>query len=136
MTTVAAAAPRVRTRVSSLMLGPRKIDKLVIYLVAELARRRWARVLKLNFPESIALITEALLEAAPDGRSVAEVIELGTQVLSREDVTDGVAEMVTWRRSRPRSRRLAVRAGPRACRWSAPRYEHLGPVRLPRTAES
>lgn len=54
---------------------------------------------------SIALITEALLEAAPDGRSVAEVIEPGAD-------------------------------GPRACRWSAPRYEHLGPVRLPRTAES
>lgn len=94
MTNVAAAAPRVETWVSSLMLSPREIEKLVIYLVAELARRRKARGLKLNFPESIALITEALLEAARDGRSVAEVIELGTQVLTRDDVMDGVPEMV------------------------------------------
>lgn len=95
MTTAGVAGPRVETWVSSLMLSPREIDKLVIYQVAELARRRRARGLKLNFPESIALITEALLEAARDGQSVAEVIELGTQVLAREDVMEGVPEMVT-----------------------------------------
>jgi urease subunit gamma len=86
--------PRIETWVSSLMLSPREIEKLVIYQVAELARRRKERGLKLNFPESIALITEALLEAARDGRSVAEVTELGKQVLSRDDVMPGVPEMV------------------------------------------
>jgi urease subunit gamma len=87
--------PRIETWVSSLMLSPRETEKLVIYQVAELARRRRQRGLKLNFPESIALITEALLEAARDGRSVADVMELGKQVLTREDVMDGVPEMVT-----------------------------------------
>ncbi|MET7752799.1 urease subunit gamma [Micromonospora azadirachtae] len=77
-----------------MMLSPREIEKLVIYQIAELARRRRDRGLKLNFPESIALITEALLEAARDGKSVAEVTELGKQVLSRDDVMPGVPEMV------------------------------------------
>jgi len=87
--------PRIETWVSSLMLSPRETEKLVIYQVAELARRRKQRGLKLNFPESIALITEALLEAARDGMSVADVMELGKHVLTREDVMDGVPEMVT-----------------------------------------
>jgi urease subunit gamma len=86
--------PRVETWVSSLMLSPRETEKLVIYQVAELARRRRTRGVKLNFPEAIALIAEALLEAARDGRSVAETIELGKQVLTRHDVMDGVPEMV------------------------------------------
>ncbi|MHA6622603.1 urease subunit gamma [Pseudonocardia sp. DLS-67] len=77
-----------------MMLTPREIDKLVVYQVADLARRRRERGVRLNFPESIALITEALLEAARDGKSVADVIELGTQVLTRDDVMDGVPEMV------------------------------------------
>jgi urease subunit gamma len=89
------SGPRVETWVSSLMLSPRETEKLVIYQVAELARRRKQRGLKLNFPESIALITEALLEAARDGKSVADVIELGKQVLTRADVMEGVPEMVT-----------------------------------------
>lgn len=87
-------SPRIETTVSSLNLTPRELDKLVIYQVAELARRRRQRGLKLNFPESIALITEALLEGARDGLSVADVIERGTQVLARSDVMDGVPEMV------------------------------------------
>jgi urease subunit gamma len=87
--------PRIESWVSSLMLSPRETEKLVIYQVAELARRRKQRGLKLNFPESIALITEALLEAARDGRSVADVIELGKHVLTRADVMDGVPEMVS-----------------------------------------
>jgi urease subunit gamma len=91
----ATAVPRIETWVSSLMLSPREVEKLVIYQVAELARRRKERGVKLNFPESIALITEALLEAARDGKSVADVIELGQQVLTRTDVMDGVPEMVT-----------------------------------------
>jgi urease subunit gamma len=90
-----AATPRIETWISSLMLTPREVEKLVIYQVADLARRRRGRGLKLNFPESIALITEALLEAARDGKSVAEVIELGREVLTRSDVMDGVPEMVT-----------------------------------------
>lgn len=89
------AGPRVETWVSALMLSPRETEKLLIYQVAELARRRKARGVKLNFPESIALISEALLEAARDGRSVADVIELGKQVLTRDDVMAGVPEMVT-----------------------------------------
>jgi urease subunit gamma len=90
-----AAPPRVETWVSSLMLTPRETEKLVIYQVAELARRRRQRGLRLNLPESIALVTETLLEAARDGKSVADVIELGKQVLTRDDVMDGVPEMVT-----------------------------------------
>jgi urease subunit gamma len=86
--------PRIETWVSSLMLSPRETEKLVIYQVAELARRRKERGLKLNFPEAIALITEALLEAARDGESVADVTELGKRVLTRQDVMDGVPEMV------------------------------------------
>src|SRR5215471_16142584 len=89
------AGPRIETWVSSMMLSPRETEKLVIYQVAELARRRRARGLQLNIPEAIALITEALLEAARDGRSVAEVIELGKHVITRIDVLDGVPEMVT-----------------------------------------
>jgi urease subunit gamma len=87
--------PRIETWVSSLMLTPRETEKLVIYQVAELARRRKQRGVKLNLPESIAVITETLLEAARDGRSVADVIELGKQVLTRDDVMNGVPEMVT-----------------------------------------
>jgi urease subunit gamma len=86
--------PRIETSLSALVLSPREIEKLVIYQVAELARRRRERGLKLNVPESISLITEALLEAARDGRSVAEVTELGKQVLSRDDVLPGVPEVV------------------------------------------
>jgi urease subunit gamma len=89
-----APTPRIETWVSAMMLSPRETEKLVIYQVAELARRRRERGLRLNFPESIALITEALLEAARDGRSLAETVELGKQVLSRDDVMEGVPEMV------------------------------------------
>ena len=76
-----------------MMLSPRETEKLVIYQVAELARRRRERGLKLNFPESFALITEALLEAARDGRSVAEMIDLGNYGVRRHD---GVASVAGW----------------------------------------
>ena len=92
--TDSAATPRIETWVSAMMLSPRETEKLVIYQVAELARRRKQRGLKLNFPESIAVITEALLEAARDGKSVADTIELGKRVLARDDVMVGVPEMV------------------------------------------
>jgi urease subunit gamma len=94
MTNSDSAAPRVETWVSAMMLSPRETEKLVIYQVAELARRRRERGLKLNFPESIALIAEALLEAARDGKSVAEAIELGKRVVGRDEVMEGVPEMV------------------------------------------
>ena len=89
------ASPRIETWVSAMMLSPRETEKLVIYQIAELARRRMERGVRLNLPESIALISEALLEAARDGKSVADVIELGKQVLTRDEVMDGVPEMVT-----------------------------------------
>ena len=94
MSTDDAVTPRIETWVSAMMLSPREVEKLLIYQVAELARRRRQRGLRLNFPEAIAVITEALLEAARDGRSVAEVIELGSQVLDRTEVMDGVREMI------------------------------------------
>jgi urease subunit gamma len=89
------SGPRVETWVSSLMLSPREVEKLVIFQVAQLALARRERGLKLNFPESIALISAALVEAARDGRSVAEAMEIGKQVLTRTDVMDGVPEMIT-----------------------------------------
>jgi urease subunit gamma len=88
------SGPRVETWVSSLMLSPREVEKLLIFQVAQLARTRRGRGVKLNFPESIALISEALVEAARDGRSVAEAMEIGKQVLTRTDVMDGVPEMI------------------------------------------
>jgi urease subunit gamma len=77
-----------------MMLTPREQEKLLVYVAADLARKRQARGLKLNVPESVALITEALLEGARDGKSVTEVMALGRQVLRREDVMDGVSELI------------------------------------------
>ncbi len=78
-----------------MMLTPREVEKLLIYVAADLARKRRGRGLQLNVPESIALITEALLEGARDGKSVAEVMTLGREVLTREEVMEGVPELVT-----------------------------------------
>ena len=78
-----------------MMLTPRETEKLFIYVAADLARKRRARGLRLNIPESVALITEAILEGARDGRTVAELMSLGRQVLTREEVMDGVPEMLT-----------------------------------------
>ena len=75
-------------------LTPREKDKLLIFTAGLLAERRKARGLKLNHPESIAYISAALLEAARDGRSVAELMSFGTTLLTRDDVMDGVAEMI------------------------------------------
>jgi urease subunit gamma len=77
-----------------MQLTPREHEKLMIYVVADLARRRRARGLRLNYSEAIALITEALLEGARDGKSVAELMALGKTVLTRDDVMDEVPEMV------------------------------------------
>ena len=77
------------------MLTPRESEKLLVYVAADLARKRQARGLKLNVPESVALITEAILEGARDGKSVAEIMSLGREVLRWEDVMEGVPEIVT-----------------------------------------
>ena len=77
-----------------MMLTPREMEKLLIYVAADLARKRRARGLKLNVPESIALITEALLEGARDGKSVTEVMAEGRAVLTREDVMEGVPDLI------------------------------------------
>ena len=78
-----------------MMLTPRETEKLLVYVAADLARKRQACGLKLNVPESVALIIEALLEGARDGKSVAEVMALGREVLTHEQVMDGVPELVT-----------------------------------------
>ncbi|OUC77448.1 urease subunit gamma [Gordonia lacunae] len=75
-------------------LSPHEQERLLISYAAELARRRQARGLKLNHPESVALITDHVLEGARDGRSVAELMTSGREVLRRDDVMDGVSEML------------------------------------------
>ena len=75
-------------------LTPREIDKLLIFVAADVARRRRERGLKLNYPEAMALISAELLEGARDGKSVAELMRFGKQILRRDDVMDGVPEML------------------------------------------
>jgi urease gamma subunit len=75
-------------------LTEREIDKLLVFTAAEVARRRRARGLKLNHPEAIALITAEVLEGIRDGHSVAELMTFGAGILSRDDVMEGVAEMI------------------------------------------
>ncbi len=75
-------------------LTPREEEKLLIFVAAELAQKRRARGLKLNHPEAIAIITAELMEGARDGRSVADLMSAGKHVLSRDDVMDGVPEMI------------------------------------------
>jgi urease subunit gamma len=75
-------------------LTPRETEKLLLFLAGELAEKRKARGLKLNYPESIALISSRLQEAARDGRSVADLMQYGATILSREDVMDGIPEMI------------------------------------------
>jgi urease gamma subunit len=75
-------------------LTPREQDRLTIFTMAELARKRRARGVKLNHPEAIALICDELLEEARAGRPYGEVVELGGQVIQRGDVMDGVPEMI------------------------------------------
>ena len=75
-------------------LTPREKDNLLIFTAALLAERRLARGLKLNYPEAVALISAAIMEGARDGKSVAQLMSDGTQILSRADVMDGIAEMI------------------------------------------
>ena len=75
-------------------LTPREKDKLLVAMAAEIARRRLDRGVKLNHPEAIALITDAVVEGARDGRSVSELMSAGATVVGREQVMDGIAEMI------------------------------------------
>jgi len=75
-------------------LTEREIDKLLIFTAADVARRRRTRGLKLNHPEAVALITAEVLEGIRDGKSVADLMALGAQVLTRADVMEGIAEMI------------------------------------------
>jgi len=75
-------------------LLPREKDKLLLFTAALVAERRKARGLKLNYPEAIALISAAVVEGARDGRTVADLMSYGATILSREDVMDGVPEMI------------------------------------------
>ena len=75
-------------------LSPREKDKLLVFTAGLLAERRKQRGLKLNYPEAVAFISAALLEGARDGKSVQELMSWGTTLLKRDDVMDGVAEMI------------------------------------------
>jgi urease subunit gamma len=75
-------------------LTPRERDKLLIFTAALLAERRMGRGLKLNYPEAVAYLSAAILEGARDGRSVAELMQLGTTLLARDQVMEGVPEMI------------------------------------------
>jgi urease subunit gamma len=75
-------------------LSPREKDKLLIFTAALVAERRKARGLKLNYPEAVAFITAAILEGARDGRTVAELMSYGATLLTRDDVMEGVPEMI------------------------------------------
>jgi len=75
-------------------LTPREKDKLLVAMAAEVARRRLARGVKLNHPEAIALITDAVVEGARDGRSVADMMQAGAQVITRADCMEGVPDMI------------------------------------------
>jgi urease subunit gamma len=76
-------------------LSPQERDKLVIFVAAEVARRRKQRGLKLNLPEATALITAELLEMARDGKTVAEIMSAGREILGRGDVMEGVPELIS-----------------------------------------
>jgi urease subunit gamma len=75
-------------------LTPREKDKLLIFTAALLAERRKARGLQLNYPEAVAFISAALMEGARDGKSVSQLMDWGTTLLTRDDVMEGVAEMI------------------------------------------
>lgn len=77
-----------------MLLTPREIDKLMIVVAADLARRRKERGLKLNYPEAVALITHEVLEGARDGKTVSEMMEYGGTILSRDDVMEGIADIL------------------------------------------
>jgi urease subunit gamma len=75
-------------------LTPREQEKLMIFVAAELARKRQARGLKLNYPEAIAILSAEILESARDGKTVAEIMVAGAKILKRDDLMDGIPEMI------------------------------------------
>lgn len=75
-------------------LTPREQEKLMVFTAAEVARRRRGRGLKLNYPEAVAIIAAEIMEGARDGKSVSELMQAGSKILTRKDVMDGVAEMI------------------------------------------
>lgn len=75
-------------------LSPRETEKLLLHLAGEVAKKRKDRGVKLNYPESVALISNYLMEAARDGKSVAELMQYGTTLLTKEDVMEGIPEIV------------------------------------------
>jgi urease subunit gamma len=77
-----------------MQLTPREIDKLMIYTASEIARKRQARGLKLNYPEAVAILSAEIMEAARDGKSVSDIMVLGGDILKRGDVMPGVPEMI------------------------------------------
>jgi urease subunit gamma len=77
------------------LLTPRESEKLLLFLAGELAQKRKDRGLKLNYPEAIAFISSHLQEAARDGKSVAELMSFGATILTREEVMEGIPEMIT-----------------------------------------
>ncbi|WP_421858486.1 urease subunit gamma [Oricola sp.] len=77
-----------------MQLTPREKDKLLVAMAAEVARKRLARGVKLNHPEAIALITDFVVEGARDGRSVADLMEAGAHVVTRDQVMEGIPEMI------------------------------------------
>jgi urease subunit gamma len=79
---------------NTMELTPREKDKLLLFTAALLAERRKARGLKLNYPEAMAFISAAVLEGARDGKTVAQLMSLGRTILTRDDVMDGIAEMI------------------------------------------
>jgi len=77
-----------------MMLSPKEREKLLIYVAGSLAKERKARGLKLNYPEAVALITGAVLEGVREGKTVAELMHAGATILKKEDLMEGVAEMI------------------------------------------
>jgi urease subunit gamma len=81
-------------QISTMELTPREKDKLLIFTAGLLAERRKSKGLKLNYPEAVAFISAAILEGAREGRTVAELMNFGTTLLTRADVMDGIAELI------------------------------------------
>ena len=85
----------IRKEEESMRLTPKEQEKLLLHLAGNLAKERKARGLKLNYPEAVAYISSELMEMARDGKEVTELMRLGTKLLSRDDVMEGVADMVS-----------------------------------------
>jgi urease subunit gamma len=91
---IGVCSPRLVSLETLMQLSPQEKDKLLIFTAALLAERRKAKGLKLNYPEAVAYITAEILEGAREGRTVADLMAYGTTLLTREDVMEGVPEMI------------------------------------------